>query len=284
MIPSLPALVRREIFASSHNWLPGITHLLVASTWDEAATSDFTPDNYGTHRWLQRNPDCKKTEFACIDLEGQYQCVIEHLPVSSQKRYSSRGIEFSDLCPTNTIDIALQLILAVPTLQQTIALLLRCIHILKAPTESHDVSHSDPEVPFSIFVSVPPMEPVGRLRLAESIVHECMHLQLTMIEKTLPLVSNPHTRFFSPWQQTLRPASGLLHGLYVFATVHEFLEAATRNSKATNTERQFALSRRHSIKDDIEAVRLFSWHESLTADGQMLVQRLYQSVLGDVDR
>ena len=284
MRPSLPDFVRKEISTSTHIWLPGIARRLAASIWDEAATSNFSPDNYGTHRWLRRDPCAQRSELACIDLDGHCKCVVEHLPTSSQKRYISNGIEFSDLCPTDTIDIALQLIRSVPTLHQTIALLLRCLHILKPPTKSHDVSHSDPDVPFSIFVSVPPIKPAGRLRLAESLVHECMHLQLTLIEKVLPLVSNPHTRFFSPWQQKLRPASGLLHGLYVFAAVHEFLEAATCNSKVSNTERQFALSRRRSIERDIEAVHLLDWPNSLTTDGNLLVHRLYQAVLGNVDR
>ena len=49
-----------------------------------------------------------------------------------------------------------------------------------------------------------------------------MHLQLTITEEVLPLVGAPEVHFFSPWRQTLRPVTGVLHGFYVFAVVHEF--------------------------------------------------------------
>lgn len=61
----------------------------------------------------------------------------------------------------------------------------------------YDVSHSTPVLPLSIFVSVPGAdERHAELRLAESIIHEAMHLQLTFIESLSHSLSRPERQRF----------------------------------------------------------------------------------------
>lgn len=107
----------------------------------------------------------------------------------------------------------------------TVELLVRSIHIISSRGPGYDCSHSEPTIPFSILVSVPLGERHAALRLAESILHEAMHLQLTLIEEDTDLVTSQVEESYSPWQQQLRPAQGLLHGLYVFAAIDDWLAA-----------------------------------------------------------
>jgi hypothetical protein len=59
------------------------------------------------------------------------------------------------------------------------------------------IRYSSPAIPFSIFVSVPPADERNVVaRLAEAIIHEAMHLQLTLIEAIVPqtVTAVPRTR------------------------------------------------------------------------------------------
>jgi HEXXH motif-containing protein len=75
-------------------------------------------------------------------------------------------------------------------------------------------------------VSVPDTDEAYAVpRLAESIIHEAMHLQLTLIESIVPLINSTTQTAFSPWKQSERPVQGLLHALYVFAVISEALNS-----------------------------------------------------------
>ena len=124
-------------------------------------------------------------------------------------------------CLEDAVDVLAQ----VPTLQKTVATLVRTCHILKPEDDAYDVSHSDPLVPFSVCVSVPRKRRLAdSLRVAESLVHEAMHLQLTLIERLEPLVRASSQTYFSPWKDTHRSPQGILHALYVFRVLDSFFE------------------------------------------------------------
>jgi HEXXH motif-containing protein len=98
----------------------------------------------------------------------------------------------------------------------------RHVHTLKAPP-GYDISHSEPHWHDRIFVSIPERsDRVGALRLAESVIHEAMHLHLTVFEKNSPLVRDLKGEHYSPWRQSLRSYSGVIHGLFVFACLREY--------------------------------------------------------------
>ncbi|MEJ7684092.1 MAG: hypothetical protein WKG06_40815 [Segetibacter sp.] len=57
--------------------------------------------------------------------------------------------------------------------------LIRSIQILRQPDVEIDLSYSHPQIPFSIFLSVCDDDSiVSSLRVAESILHEAMHLKV----------------------------------------------------------------------------------------------------------
>src|ERR1700730_3265613 len=83
-----------------------------------------------------------------------------------------------DASTARAIDRASCLLRCAPGLESIVR---RCVHeiyILQPPNESFDVSHSDPRWTKRIFVSVPLSSPLANFRVAESIAHEAMHLNL----------------------------------------------------------------------------------------------------------
>src|SRR5207249_726495 len=95
----------------------------------------------------------------------------------------------------------------VPTLLPTVLSLVRALHLVIPDDDDIDVSFSEPNLPFSVFVSVPHRGArTDALRVAEAIVHEAMHLHLTLIERVVPLVRSSGRRFFSPWRGEYRTA------------------------------------------------------------------------------
>lgn len=165
------------------------------------------------------------------------------------------------------------LLSAVPGLSGSVATLVRSVHVLSAPREM-DVSHSDPEIPFSIFVSIPPAsEPVAAIRLMESVLHEAMHLQLSLIEAVVPLILSDRI-YFSPWQNRSRPAQGLLHGLYVFAVIHEVFRAM--QSVVAEPMRAHIERRMEQIAAEVQMIEPLG--EALTEPGRSLADRALAAV------
>jgi HEXXH motif-containing protein len=148
------------------------------------------------------------------------------------------------------------------------------VFLLDAPF-GYDVSHSDPELPFCIFISLPqPGEADAALRVAEAILHESMHLQLTMIELCVPLIARDLLGGYSPWKHEVRPVSGLLHGLYVFAVIHQICDLLLR---ARSEWERYGRMRRTEIEKEVAT--LPAHPRGLTSVGSDLWHRCRQSVL-----
>lgn len=270
--------LRAAFSRTEKTWLPEAAPHMVRAVWEECKNLGFKPTNYGTHRWLERDPTVERIDFAKIGLGNSFECAIEDLPKVSRAHYEQAGLCFASGFPTEIeLDVfqsALSLIASVPSLHTTVALYLRSIHVLKAPATDYDISHSDPCVPFSIFTSVPLVRRNDRLRLAESIIHECMHLQLTLAERTMPFASSPEIRLFSPWRQDIRPITGLLHGLYVFTVVHEFYNLLCINRTLSKEESIFVHRRRCQIIEEVDQIDFLESADGLTDDGRRLVRFL----------
>lgn len=174
----------------------------------------------------------------------------------------------------DTIRNAARLLCDVSTLAESIGRLVRALHVLRAEA-GYDVSHSEPTIPFSVFVSVPaPREKDSVIRVAESIVHEAMHLQLTLVENELPLVAT-EGEVFSPWQRRARPVRGLLHGLYVFSAIVRFMDLVTGSQPELAPKAQL---RRTEIEEEVGSLQDFSQH--LTAHGKALHAKCLEAVGG----
>jgi HEXXH motif-containing protein len=157
--------------------------------------------------------------------------------------------------------------------------LVKCIQILKTNDAEIDVSYSHPEIPFSIFISVCDEESFASdLRVCESILHEAMHLKLTLIEEQTPIVkANSEETFFSPWRDEQRPLRGVLHGLFVFRAILEFYKCLRDQDKRLYDELNLSL-RIFEISYEIQELAKLSQCKDLTIAGQKLAVRLTQSL------
>ncbi len=208
---------------------------------------------------------------------------IELLAEDITRKYQKDGVIFysvEEINDTKVLDCladAIEILNRVPTLAATVSMLAKSLHVIKPKDNNHDVSFSEPHIPFSVFVSVPfKRRQNDALRVAEGILHEAMHLQLTFVEQIIPLVKHGGETYYSPWRGECRTAQGVLHALYVFQVIDQFLEHLISTSsfdKCTN----YMHNRRKQISEQIAQVYSFQHCPDLTLEGQALVRRLVLS-------
>ena len=182
---------------------------------------------------------------------------------------SSRAI---DLIEASILDV----IQPYPFLRSAVSELVWRCHIVLAQSDDYDVSFSDPVIPFSIFVSVPARNDRSSiLRVADNLIHETMHLQLTLCERLIPLVDEASNwSMYSPWKQQRRPAQGVLHGLYVSCVLRWMWRQISRTPR-NRTDRHFALRRISEIDEEFSAVRALEESPALTEQGRRFLQQLF---------
>jgi len=218
--------------------------------------------------------------LAAIDLGGDCPAALERLPAAVRSRFE--GLVFAtEPAPGTAAAIAQAVARLAPAagVRAAVGALVRAVHVLAA-RPGYDCSHSDPGLPFSIFVSVPMGERDAELRLAESILHETMHLQLSLIERETPIVQGDAALLYSPWQDRARPVAGLVHGLYVFACILDWFDAIERAASLAPGERDYFARRRADIRGEIGQVADLPQAAGLTPVGRVLSQWLIDRSLG----
>lgn len=146
------------------------------------------------------------------------------------------------------------------------------IHPLAAEP-GFDVSHSQPRWRDLIFISFPDRrDQIGDLRLAESVVHEAMHLHLTNEEARNPLVAHSEHSLYSPWMDTSRSAQGVLHGVFVFRCIAAFLDRVRRSVALSPDANKYAAIRVKDIHQQLAEVDSFALERALTLHGVALVR------------
>jgi hypothetical protein len=259
-------------------WLPGVASGLSEPLWNEGAGVGISRANYGTERWLTRSAEAPRRGLALSLSNGASVIIEAPLSRSIAERYRPFGLSLDEAPAPDPLGALVQrsydLFAPAPGLGAALKTLVLVIHPLHAPPQI-DISHSDPELPFSIFVSIPSGEDHAELRLAESILHEAMHLQLTLIERSQQLVGDSEARAFSPWQQQDRALSGLVHGLYVFVAIDEWLGHIER-ADFDRRSRDFAGKRRREISAEIEFVAGLAEAPGLTHEGTTFVRFLLE--------
>lgn len=266
-------------------WFPELTNDLSARAWDSLRRNiGLVPDTYGTERVVSHSISARReiikslTTTPFISISPAIS--IEALSRECALKYQERGISFyapDEILNTTVLDCiedALLIINEVPSLMRTVAALVRSLHVIRPEDADYDVSFSEPDVPLSIFVSVPRKRTMNdALRVAEAILHETMHLQLTLIERVSRLVNSVEHSYFSPWRGERRKAGGILHGLYVFYVIHRFLDRLTSIGSAPESWLQYVRRRQREIAHQIHEIRCFQDCTGLTPAGLILVRR-----------
>ena len=264
-------------------WRPDLTTSLVGWAEQELhSRTGITASDYGTERVLAGSIEAPHLVGArlpvLIGVDGTTrQVAVEFLTKASIGAYGDIGLCFFAPDEVTNSDIlqclqdAIDVLAKIPSLQTTVTALIRTCHVLKPENDAYDVSHSDPQLPFSVFVSIPQRRsPTDALRVAESLVHEAMHLQLTLIERLLPLVEESDQTCFSPWKAAHRPPRGILHALYVFRVLDSIYERLLNLHGWSFASVDYIRGRRCEIDQQISEVRAFKDHPALTKVGTRL--------------
>ena len=101
-----------------------------------------------------------------------------------------------------------------------------------------------------------------------------MHHNLSTLEKQVPLIAST-ARFYSPWKQEERAASGLLHAIYVFTCLLAYFQRMVCERTAIG---DYARKRIVTIREEIAIVDRTVLVDALTPHGQWLCRALYEAV------
>jgi HEXXH motif-containing protein len=268
-------------------WFPELTDALVARAWESLQHDiGLTPDSYSTERVLSRSISVPREIIASLKTcrstcATPSAIAIETLSPKSAANYQKQSVSFylaDEILNTmilSCLEDALTVINQVPSLMRSVTTLVRSLHVIKPEDDDYDVSFSEPHVPFSIFVSVPERRISNdALRVAEAIVHEAMHLQLTLIEQTLPLILKSSRKYYSPWKGTYRSGEGVLHAIYVFKAIVQFLNQPPFNGESATALGQYRRARSEEIISQLDEAMQFQGCVKLTSTGSVFVNAL----------
>lgn len=208
---------------------------------------------------------------------------IEFLSPIVSSRFEQVGLRFpldrdaEFLAPSDVFNRVNTLLECDSGLQSSVESLAKAIHIIESNGPDYDCSFSDPEIPFSIFISIPDSTAKNReLRVFEAVVHECMHLQLTAFELQAPIMRNEggDARYYSPWKKTPRKVQGVLHGMYVFHVVAYAYCFLIKSGLLAPSDMAFARRRVGEIFDELNEVREVATSSELSSEGIGLAQAL----------
>jgi len=279
-------LVHSAISTVGGRWFAGLAAPLARTRWGLVAESiGLTRRIYGTARYLAGDGSVPRDNLTTVDLPAVFAApgpvVVEVLHGAARGRYTDLGLSFqedgeidSGLFHDRLIN-AFDWLAQVPAVAAAVGAVLATLHVLRPGGPEYDVSYSDPLLPFSIFVGIDGSEQAnGSLRLAEGILHECMHLQLTLMEGTVPMVSGANELQHSPWQGTMRPSQGILHGLYVFRVIQDFHRALLKSGSLTPSELSYLARRIETIEGEVATVGDLAASRDLTGTGRRLAAAL----------
>lgn len=243
----------------------------------------LTRETYSTERFLSGTSSAPDNVLTTISVGNKYL-----LPFEAGSSELTRYCAQHDLRLVSDIDAMVAVDLVQTALSEVIKphqflssavseLVWRC-HILHAQDDDYDVSFSDPAIPFSIFISVPTRnDRRSILRVAESLIHETMHLQLTLFEVCCPLLDTASAwTMYSPWKRQERPAQGVLHGLYVFHVLRWMWQQVLLTTQY-EIDCDFTRRRMTEINDEIASVRALENSPALTESGHLFLQKLFAS-------
>ena len=264
-------------------WFPSLVAPVVQIAWERLNQEiGLSRDSYGTTRLLLGDPNAEHRIAAyCKPRRGKEEDATEEgIPVEILAANLVNQIADSEVHllsahsiaddAASELDEALSLLDLVPSVWPTVSQLVRAIHIIDPCDNDTDVSFSAPSIPFSVFVSVPSMRSQKvTLRIAEAILHESMHLHLTLIARTVPLLQPAGEMQYSPWRGEERDSEGIIQALYAFSVIRTFFtELPNRRSYAVNN---YVLERKKQIDSQIRQAYLFRESDELTPEGKTLV-------------
>ncbi len=232
--------------------------------------------HYSTARHLSKSTPKFISKFEKLASSPCPDMIVELLSEDLAEAWESMGLQLAKECDLkynmflDTLMESLVLIQEKRVIQATVAAMCRSLHPLISSDSDVDISFSDPALPFSIFVSCPPPHvKYGVERLAEGIIHEALHLQLSLFERAEPLIvhNSDKTLNYSPWKGEGRTLRGLVHGIYVFGNLREFWTDVVRRRPLSA---EFGKARVSAIEAEMVDVAHIVNSSNLTTSGRRL--------------
>lgn len=284
--------IQRSIFSTigNHNspvWFPALTKQLVDCGWETInekygiqknnySTSNIlngcTGESIALTKSLSHTKQDSTIELPPIEVYPIPKEIESSYSDSGAKSYSAEVLQNSTVfqCLQDSLD----LLATIPTSYETVSHLIASLHILQPEDDEFDISYSLPNIPFSIFISIPSKRMENdELRVAEAILHEAMHLQLTLIEQFEPMIIETDEKYFSPWKNENRHPRGVLHAIYVFCVISQFFELHIEQD-ISDASRQYLKKRCKVICKELKEVIDFKNFPYFTKAGQTLINRL----------
>lgn len=100
-------------------------------------------------------------------------------------------------------------------------------------------SYTVSTLPGTIFTDLPP----GRVRLAESLLHEAAHTCLNLSLDSAAIHLPEDERWYSPWKGTDRPVHGILHAAFAFSILASFFGRLANSDLLDTAEREYCRMR-----------------------------------------
>ncbi len=273
---------------TSSVWFPTLTQQLVTDGWESIFQKyGIQEGNYSTEAMLHGRISNLITATECLSPTSQNinkplrsiniypvpEEIVEMYSYSGSKPYSIEILKDSTVL--QCLQESLNILATIPTVYETISNLVNSLHIIQPEDDDFDISYSLPNIPFSIFVSVPSKRVKNdALRVAEAILHEAMHLQLTWIEQFVPMIIETDESYFSPWKNEPRHPRGVLHAIYVFCVIKQFFELLIKQNISTSSI-QFLNERCDVISNQLAEINDFKNCQHLTESGRILTNRLF---------
>lgn len=278
---------------SSVLWYPALTKQLTSDAWETICQQyGIQQSNYSTELMLHgRVVNSLTTNFYLTpEIQNETKTLrpmkICQMPEKIVEMYSytgSKPYSFATLQNSTVLQClqeSLELLALIPTIYETISHLIACIHIIQPEDDNFDISYSLPNIPFSIFVSIPSRRMENdSLRVAEAILHEAMHLQLTLIENKVPIIVATEKTYFSPWKSENRHPRGVFHAIYVFCVIKQYL-CFLINKDIPALSIQYLKDRCNIISDQLMEVNGFINFPCFSDFGKSFINRL---LLSDIE-
>ena len=271
-----------KALSSPINW--NEDNLKSLTIWEESTILrpiGLTLSSYGTERMISKSGQSARRLLAPIPVGSNLSFGVELLPTDLAYLALDQGAELSkyeDLNQAEIMDLfrsAFKLVSKYSSaLFHSLNYLLKSIHIIDSPGPGIDVSFSLPTLPNSIFVSIPMSEEINKKpRLAEAIIHEVLHLQLTLVECTYPIINREikGNMVYSPWRDELRSEIGVVHAIFVFRNLEIFWSQVNQG----HNYNQFAQDRCKEIAEQFSSLSV-SHFKSLTPFGKYILDKLLE--------
>jgi hypothetical protein len=261
-------------------WDGDIADLLIDYKWNTSLNNIFQNyDDYSISGCILKDVKKKEKTLPLIETNGKIQIAFPSNYLSDF--YDEHGLVETNLSVSfnekiKKVNRALNILGKVKPLQSFIFQLVKSIQIIESEDADTDISYSHPDIPFSIFFSLcEDNSIISDLRVAESILHESMHLMLTLIENQYDLiVSGSQETFYSPWRDEQRSIRGVLHAAFVFRAIKDFYFLLVNSFHASSAEYNFLKFRIIEIEDEFLHLKNFPKSYGLTELGEILSFKL----------